>query len=474
MKDEVTNVLRLANLVRENVRTKQLFTPYNSILVTLSGGQDSICSLFLLYLLQNQLGLEFEVAPRLTGTTFRQARTELALSAAGAVHRAAPSGHAPNPSETNRPPVGLRVVRPCRRPLGPLVLVPSLDVTERLLSKAEHALVQNLGIDRAEPADSAIGIRSGNCWPCSCSASLSKKLSKASKSFANRSAPSGHSYVPGRVSPPKGGARSVYRTLLGKSSPKTSKMAVHSDLYSTGLDQTLFDFEKSARLLGQFGLLWCNHFWQKESFHTMLHVAKINLCFSSTMCFYLSIENVLCEQNAREWRHKSIQRTCAFFHFKCCTQGHTKSDRVETILFNILRGTGIAGLQSLQWKKSFYSFSSQRFYPRLSYSKLNWPQSTANSTRNVAMPRRGITVGEALAGQRPAVALLKLPPAGRSSYSSKLSTGPRALELDKVGDFSKYCLVNFRTEATFRLSTRCSYRPRRRLGLSTGRGIRLT
>ena len=69
MKDEVTNVLRLANLVRENVRAKQLFTPYNSILVTLSGGQDSICSLLLLYLLQNQLGLDFEVAPRVTGST---------------------------------------------------------------------------------------------------------------------------------------------------------------------------------------------------------------------------------------------------------------------------------------------------------------------------------------------------------------------------------------------------------------------
>ena len=57
MKDEVTNVLRLANLVRENVRAKQLFTLYNPILITLSGGQDSICSLLLLYLFQNQLEL---------------------------------------------------------------------------------------------------------------------------------------------------------------------------------------------------------------------------------------------------------------------------------------------------------------------------------------------------------------------------------------------------------------------------------
>ena len=45
----------------------------------------------------------------------------------------------------------------------------------------------------------ACSAKLSSCWPCSCSASLSKKLSKASKSFANRYAPSGHSYVPGRV-----------------------------------------------------------------------------------------------------------------------------------------------------------------------------------------------------------------------------------------------------------------------------------
>ena len=166
----------------------------------------------------------------------------------------------------------------------------------------------------------------------------------------------------------------------------------------------------------------------------MLHVAKINLCFSSTMCFYLPIESVLCEQNAREWRHKSIQRTCAFFYVECCTQGHTKSDRVETILFNILRGTGIAGLQSLQWKKIFYPFSCQRFYPRLSYSKLNLPQSTANSHLRKAQVRA------ALAGRKPAVALLKLCPVERSSclacLRSKQAEGQLSLRLSKTASAS--------------------------------------
>jgi hypothetical protein len=295
MKDEVTNVLRLVNLVRENVRSKQLFTPDNTILVTLSGGQDSICSLLLLYLLHNQVGLEFHAQTK------------------------------PNP--------------------------------------------------------------------------------------------------------PAAGA-----TLVSKSTLKIAQTAVNVDTCPTDPDQTLFHIEKSGRLIGQFGLLWCNHFWQKESFHTMLHVAKVNFCFSSTMCFYLPIESVLCEKNAREWRHKSIQRTCAFFHYEYCTQGHTKSDRVETILFNILRGTGIAGLQALRWKKSFYSFSCQRFYPHLSYYTLNLPQPTAP--------------------------LLKLT---QGRY--------------KIGGGYKLCLVNLRIEPTFRLSTKCFYRPkprRRPVGYQPRRQLELS
>jgi hypothetical protein len=55
MKDKVTNVLRLANLIRENTREKQLLTPYHTLLIALSGGQDSICCLLFLYLLQNQV-----------------------------------------------------------------------------------------------------------------------------------------------------------------------------------------------------------------------------------------------------------------------------------------------------------------------------------------------------------------------------------------------------------------------------------
>ncbi len=381
MKDKVTNLLRLANLVRENVQSKQLFTLYNRILITLSGGQDSICSLLLLYLLQNQLELlgasaysskAFALTRVLSEAEQRRvsarkrlhehefyARIKPALGDEGSSRKTALSE-----------PVHLRVA---------LATLRSAALAPPTAEHRLHKRPERCRPPTVSPADRTVA---------SASAGLAQPASEHRHGFVQASILLPLLTLPfveqaiDDVSPTNVGI--VNRPLRGKKSQKIFKLAVISGFapvqnlqFCTSANQTLSDFKKSAGLSEQFGLLWCNHFWQKESFHTMLHVAKVNLCFSSTMCFYLPIESVLCEQNAREWRHKSIQRVCTFFNYECCTQGHTKSDRIETIFFNILRGTGIAGLQALQWKKSFYSFSCQRFYPCLSHDKLYWPQPTA-------------------------------------------------------------------------------------------------
>lgn len=447
MKDEVKNILRLANLVRENVRSKQLFTLYNPILITLSGGQDSICSLLLLYLLQNQLELlgasaDSSKEHALTRVLSEAEQTRVSGRKRLAEHefyartKPALAGEVSSSTTTLLEPVRLRVE------------LTTLRSVARLLNKrperCRHPTVSTA--DKRVACKSSICSKTYALLGCKPVCTAEHRL-KENTSAGLAQPAADHRLVFGQasillpilipslveqaiddVSPTNVGIAN--RPLRGKSAQKIFKLAVVSGFgpvqnrkFCTGPNQALFDFEKSAGLIRQFGLLWCNHFWQKESFHTMLHVAKINLCFSSTMCFYLPIESVLCEQNAREWRHKSIQRICTFFNYECCTQGHTKSDRVETILFNILRGTGIVGLQALQWKKSFYSFSCQKFYPCLSRSKLSWPQPTA--------PLLEFTQG-----------------------------------LYKIGVFSKFCFIHVRTTSTFKLPTKCSYRVRGPLGLS--------
>jgi tRNA(Ile)-lysidine synthase len=38
-------------------------------------------------------------------------------------------------------------------------------------------------------------------------------------------------------------------------------------------------------------------------------------------------------------------------HYNCIVTGHTASDRAETLLYNLIRGTGADGLQALTWRR---------------------------------------------------------------------------------------------------------------------------
>ena len=69
------------------------------------------------------------------------------------------------------------------------------------------------------------------------------------------------------------------------------------------------------------------------------------------------------ETRARNWRHIAIQRGCSFYYSKTCVYGHTGSDRVETILFNLIRGSGSRGIACLPWKRRYSYFCYNKFYP---------------------------------------------------------------------------------------------------------------
>ena len=57
------------------------------------------------------------------------------------------------------------------------------------------------------------------------------------------------------------------------------------------------------------------------------------------------------EAAAREWRYHSLAEIATSAGFKAVVTGHTKSDRAETLLYNLIRGAGTDGLQALSWKR---------------------------------------------------------------------------------------------------------------------------
>ena len=68
------------------------------------------------------------------------------------------------------------------------------------------------------------------------------------------------------------------------------------------------------------------------------------------------------ETRARNWRHIAAERGCAFYSSKLCVYGHTASDRVETVLFNLIRGSKNKGIAILPWRRRQSDFSYNRFY----------------------------------------------------------------------------------------------------------------
>ena len=54
---------------------------------------------------------------------------------------------------------------------------------------------------------------------------------------------------------------------------------------------------------------------------------------------------------ARNWRYKSIKRIAICHDYHTIVTGHSATDRIETLLCNLFRGSGTIGLQSLSWRR---------------------------------------------------------------------------------------------------------------------------
>jgi hypothetical protein len=54
---------------------------------------------------------------------------------------------------------------------------------------------------------------------------------------------------------------------------------------------------------------------------------------------------------AREWRYGALERLARKAGCSHVAVGHTATDRAETMLLNMMRGTGTAGLASMRWQR---------------------------------------------------------------------------------------------------------------------------
>ncbi len=92
-----------------------------------------------------------------------------------------------------------------------------------------------------------------------------------------------------------------------------------------------------------------NHNWRGcESLQEMKNCEKF--CLDNDICFYcetLDENEKHTETVARELRYKFFERVIEKYHADALLTAHTKSDIVETVIYRLIKGTGIKGLQGI-------------------------------------------------------------------------------------------------------------------------------
>ena len=133
--------------------------------------------------------------------------------------------------------------------------------------------------------------------------------------------------------------------------PKKSRIlvAVSGGQDSLCVSRLLLDLQPKWHW--QIAIAHCDHNWATD-IGIAEHVQKISESWSTT--FYLKQAHNLKETEAaaRKWRYQALIEIAQENNFSYIVTGHTKSDRAETFLYNLIRGAGADGLSSLGWQRA--------------------------------------------------------------------------------------------------------------------------
>jgi tRNA(Ile)-lysidine synthase len=144
----------------------------------------------------------------------------------------------------------------------------------------------------------------------------------------------------------------IHRTIRARNlfAPQQRLLiAVSGGQDSLCLLKLLFDLQ--SKWEWHLGVAHCNHGWRHDSTANAKHVEQLVLSYSTPFYLETASEPVNTEATAREWRYRVLTQIALQHNYTCIVTGHTASDRAETLLYNLMRGTGADGLQALTWRR---------------------------------------------------------------------------------------------------------------------------
>ncbi|MEL6350817.1 MAG: tRNA lysidine(34) synthetase TilS [Cyanobacteria bacterium J06627_28] len=124
-------------------------------------------------------------------------------------------------------------------------------------------------------------------------------------------------------------------------------MAVSGGQDSLCLARLLMDLQ--SKWHWQLGLVHCDHGWRPDSAKNAKHVMALAKAWGVQGWQESAIAPPNSEAAARDWRYQTFTKIARAQGYGYVVTGHTMSDRAETVLYNLIRGTGTDGIGTLPW-----------------------------------------------------------------------------------------------------------------------------
>lgn len=101
----------------------------------------------------------------------------------------------------------------------------------------------------------------------------------------------------------------------------------------------------------QLAAIHCDHRWRDDSQANAEFVERLAKNWQISFFLETAPEVYASEAAARKWRYEAMGAIAAAHDCSYIVTGHTASDRAETLLYNLFRGSGADGLSSLVWSR---------------------------------------------------------------------------------------------------------------------------
>nr|QCI04757.1 tRNA Ile-lysidine synthetase [Bornetia secundiflora] len=106
-------------------------------------------------------------------------------------------------------------------------------------------------------------------------------------------------------------------------------------------------FNKKAAILNKIEYIYIDHQWKTDSKTQIIHLINYLDQYNQQLSIYQIQDNCLKEKIARSYRYHTLINHAINNQYQVILTAHSQTDRIETFIYNLIKGTSLDGASSL-------------------------------------------------------------------------------------------------------------------------------